>query len=128
MLAKLGLPSRPQISRWLAYSLVAGLVGSLPVAPAFIPKAQAAGCTVSSRTVDTQTIVSFNDVQNCEWTVPNGVTSVRVLVVGGGGGGGGGVSGVYFGAGGIADALAKAISPSLNYTKSESLLRNPQTR
>jgi hypothetical protein len=39
-------------------------------------------------------------VQNCEWTVPNGVTSVRVLVVGGGGGGGGGVSGVYFGAGG----------------------------
>jgi hypothetical protein len=100
MPAKVTLPSRAQISRWLTCSLVAGLVGSLPVAPTFIPKAQAAGCTVSSRTVDTQTIVSFNDVQNCEWTVPNGVTSVRVLVVGGGGGGGGGVSGVYFGAGG----------------------------
>ncbi len=32
MLAKLGLPTRPQISRWLTYALFAGLFVSLPAA------------------------------------------------------------------------------------------------
>jgi hypothetical protein len=52
--------------------------------PPLIPKAVAAACTVTSTPIDTQTVVTFSALQSCEWTVPNGVTFVRVLVVGGG--------------------------------------------
>ena len=93
MLAKVTLPSRAQVSRWLAYSLVAGLVGSLPIAPTFIPKAEAAACSSTSTTIGLQTLLTFSQVQSCDWTVPNGVTSVRVLVVGGGSSGGAGQAG-----------------------------------
>jgi hypothetical protein len=105
MLAKLGLPSRPQISRWLTYSLVAGLVSSLPVAPALIPKAEAAACTSTSTTIGLQTLLTFSQVQSCDWTVPNGVTSVRVLVVGGGSSGGAGQAGVWWPQGGGGGAV-----------------------
>jgi uncharacterized repeat protein (TIGR02543 family) len=105
MLAKLGLPTRPQISRWLTYSLVAGLVGSLPVAPALIPSAQANTCVSTSTPIGSQTLVTFSQVQSCNWEVPNGVTSVRVLVVGGGSSGGGGYSGVWWPQGGGGGAV-----------------------
>ncbi|MTA38688.1 MAG: hypothetical protein F2566_01350, partial [Actinobacteria bacterium] len=105
MLAKVTLPSRAQISRWLAYSLVAGLVGSLPIAPAFIPKAEASACTSTSTTIGLQTLLTFSQVQSCDWTVPNGVTSVRVLVVGGGSSGGAGQSGVWWPQGGGGGAV-----------------------
>jgi hypothetical protein len=91
---RLRLPSRTQISRWTIYALFAGLFVSLPTAVLTAPVALAAACTSTSTTIDTQTVVTFSAIQDCDWTVPNGVTSVRVLVVGGGGGGGGGVSGV----------------------------------
>jgi uncharacterized repeat protein (TIGR02543 family) len=62
-------------------------------------------CSPDSVTVGTQTVVSFTDLGTCNWTVPTGVTSVRVLVVGGGGSGGGGISGSWFGAGGGGGAV-----------------------
>jgi len=85
MLANLGLPTRPRISRWLTYALLAGLFTSLPTAVITAPKASANSCISTSTTIDTQTVVSFTEVQNCLWGVPSGVTAVRVLVVGGGG-------------------------------------------
>ncbi len=42
------------------------------------------------------------------WTVPIGVTSVRVLLVGGGGGGGGGHTATYQGGGGGGGAIVAA--------------------
>jgi uncharacterized repeat protein (TIGR02543 family) len=105
MLAKVTLPSRAQISRWLAYSLVAGLLTSLPIAPALIPKAEAAACTSTSTTIGLQTLLTFSQVQSCDWTVPNGVTSVRVLVVGGGSSGGAGQAAVWWPQGGGGGAV-----------------------
>jgi len=60
-------------------TLISGLLVSIPT-PAF-----AAECISTSTAVGSDTVLTFNDVGTCEWTVPAGVTSVRVLVVGGGG-------------------------------------------
>ena len=100
MLAKLRLPRRPQISRWLTYALLAGLFTSLPTAVLTAPKASASSCASTRTTIGSETVESFTAVQSCNWTVPDGVSSVRVLVVGGGGAGAGGWTTKYFGNGG----------------------------
>ena len=60
------------------------------------------------------TVVTFNNVGVCNWTVPAGVTSVDVLAVGGGGGGGAHVGGGG-GGGGV------NYSPNITVTPNESI-------
>ncbi len=50
--------------------------------------AYAAACAPTSSNAGSDVVLTFNNTTSCEWTVPAGVTSVRVLLVGGGGGGG----------------------------------------
>ncbi len=54
----------------------------------------------------TKTMQAFTTVGTTTWTVPAGVTSVEVLVVGGGGGGGSSTSGVVYGSGGGGGGIA----------------------
>ena len=74
--------ARSKIVSIVITTLISGLLVSIPV-PAI-----AAECVPTSTTVGSDTVLTFTNVGTCEWTVPVGVTSVRVLVVGGGGGGG----------------------------------------
>ncbi len=61
-----------------------GLIGPTPA------WAVAAACTPTSTTVSpTHTMLTFANTTECDWTVPSGVTSFDVLIVGGCGGGGG---------------------------------------
>jgi len=62
--------------------------------------AQAAACVPTSTTVSGETVLTFSTVGTCEWTVPAGAITARVLVVGGGGAGGGGIVNSWWGAGG----------------------------
>ena len=57
--------------------------------------ATAPACSPTTSVVGSQTVVQFTSTGYCDWTVPNGVTSVDAFVVGAGGGGGsdGGVGG-----------------------------------
>ena len=50
--------------------------------------ALAAACAPSSASVGSDTVLTFTNTTACNWTVPAGVSSVRILLVGGGGGGG----------------------------------------
>lgn len=50
--------------------------------------AYAAACAPTSSNAGSDVVLTFNNTTSCEWTVPAGVTDVRVLLVGGGGGGG----------------------------------------
>ena len=59
-------------------------------------------------------VVAFKDTGTCSWTVPDGVASVDVLVVGGGGGGGG-THGGGGGAGGF-ESSSVAVSGSVTVT------------
>lgn len=63
--------------------------------------------------------VAFTDVGTTSWTVPEGVTSVQVLVVGGGGAGGSNTTtdpGGGGGAGGLVYDAAYAVTPTQNIT------------
>ena len=50
-------------------------------------------CSPSSQTASSYTILTFTNTGPCNWSVPAGVTSADVLIIGGGGAGGGGVGG-----------------------------------
>jgi uncharacterized repeat protein (TIGR02543 family) len=50
-------------------------------------------CSPASQTSGGYTILSFTSTTTCNWSVPTGVTSADVLIVGGGGAGGGGIGG-----------------------------------
>jgi uncharacterized repeat protein (TIGR02543 family) len=86
--------ARSKIVSIVIATLISGLLVSIPV------PANAAECDSISTTVGSDTVLTFADVGTCEWTVPAGVTAVRVLVVGGGGSGSAGISNVYWPAGG----------------------------
>jgi uncharacterized repeat protein (TIGR02543 family) len=87
--------ARHKIVSIVVTTLISGVLVSIPV------PAQAAACSTTETTASNgDTILTFSTVGSCDWEVPSGVTSVRVLVVGGGGSGGGGISGSWFGAGG----------------------------
>jgi Concanavalin A-like lectin/glucanases superfamily len=67
------------------------IVGLLSVLiPNFSPSAaQANSCNpAATSTVDIYTVVTFTSTTTCNWTVPTGVTSIDLFMVGGGGGGG----------------------------------------
>lgn len=51
------------------------------------------GCAAQPTTVGNFQVVTFTAVGACEWSVPDGVNTVDVLVVGGGGGGGARIGG-----------------------------------
>jgi hypothetical protein len=79
---------------WLLYRrriFVLALAISLATAGTVISPspASAAACNPTVTTLSDAVVVSFNDVGNCDWTVPDGVTTLTdVLIIGGGGGGG----------------------------------------
>ena len=62
-------------------------------------------CSPTSTTVSGETVLTFSTVGNCTWQVPDGVISVRVLVVGGGSSGGAGLAGVRWPQGGGGGAV-----------------------
>jgi len=86
--------AHPKIATIVSAILLTSFFVSIPV-PAF-----AAECISTSTPVGSDTVVTFDDVGTCEWTVPAGVTSVRVLVVGGGSSGGAGQAAVWWPQGG----------------------------
>lgn len=102
--------------------LAAGVVAAAAFVTAS-PTAHAApqgSCTTGSyveTTVGSDTVGSFSAPSNtasstgCTWTVPAGVTSVRVLVVAGGGGGGGFHTAGGGGAGGLVHNVGFAVTP-----------------
>jgi hypothetical protein len=107
---RLRLPSRTLISRWTIYALFAGLFITFPTAIFTAPAANAATCNPISSTIGSDTVLTFSNVENCDWTVPNGVSLVRFLVVGGGGAGGGGWTTRYFGNGGGGGEVIESIT------------------
>ena len=85
---KRALLSRAQVSRWTVYALFAGLFITFPTAVVTAPAANAAACVPTSTPASNgDTILTFATVGSCDWSVPDGVISARVLVVGGGGSG-----------------------------------------
>ena len=78
-----GKSLRPKFASILTAALISGLLVSIPVA---IPaQANTPICQPTSTSAGGDTVLTFQEVGDCEWTVPLGVTAVRVLVVGGGG-------------------------------------------
>ena len=77
--------------------------------PAFAADCTPADATYSSNGVTYQVLV-FKNSSSCDWTVPDGITSVDVLVVGGGGAGGGLGGG---GAGEFVEETAFAVSGTI---------------
>ena len=94
-----------------AHSKIATIVSAILLTSLFVSipvPASANNCVPTSTTASNgETILTFTTVGNCNWTVPNNVTSVRVLVVGGGGSGSGGISGGWFSAGGGGGAVVE---------------------
>ncbi len=86
-------------------TLISGLLVSIPI------PAHAAACNPTSTTVGSDTVLTFTEVGTCDWNVPTGITSLRVLVVGGGGSGSAGINNVYWPAGGGGGAVVG--NPSL---------------
>ncbi len=68
-------------------------------------------CNPAISTTGSQTILNFNNVGTCIWTVPAGVTAIQVEAWGGGGGGGGGSRGGGGGGGGFAGRGSYAVVP-----------------
>jgi uncharacterized repeat protein (TIGR02543 family) len=93
--------THPKIATIVSAILLTSFFVSIPV-PAF-----AAECISTSTPVGSDTVVTFDDVGTCEWTVPAGVTSVRVLVVGGGSSGGAGQAAVWWPQGGGGGAVVE---------------------
>lgn len=62
-----------------------------------------------------KTVVTFTAVGTTSWTVPEGITSVEVLVVAGGGAGGGGDVGAGGGAGGLVYTSFYSVTPGSTY-------------
>jgi hypothetical protein len=91
--------ARAKVATIVSAILLTSLFVSIPV------PAQAAECVKSSTTVSGETVLTFSTVGTCEWTVPAGVTSARVLVVGGGSSGGSGQAGVWWPQGGAGGAV-----------------------
>ena len=75
-------------------TLISGFLVSIPV------PANADVCVPTSTTVGSDTVLTFTNVGNCDWTVPSGVLNARVLIVGGGGSASAGISNFYWPAGG----------------------------
>ena len=94
----------------LPLAIVCCAVLTVPVTSlAFVSGAKAVGSACSPFLMPSSgdVVASIETVGSCEWTVPAGITSISISVIGGGGGGGGGYRGsgstyttVYLGGGG----------------------------
>lgn len=83
-------------SNWSADTYFRGAIGSLAIYNKTLSQSEVnsnfdsqAGCSPTSSRSGTYTTLTFQDVGPCIWTVPSGVASADILVVGGGGGGAG---------------------------------------
>ena len=94
----------------LPLAIVCCAVLTVPVTSlAFVSGAKAVGSACSPWWLPSSgdVVATIETVGSCEWTVPAGITSISISVIGGGGGGGGGYRGtgstyttVYLGGGG----------------------------
>jgi hypothetical protein len=92
--------ARPKIVSIVITTLISGLLVSIPV------PVNAAACNATPTTESNgDTLVVFSTVGSCDWQIPTGVTSVRVLAVGGGSSGGAGQGGVWWPQGGAGGAV-----------------------
>jgi hypothetical protein len=91
--------ARPKIATLTSLVLLTSLFVSIPI------PAQAAECVKTSTTIGGETVLTFSTVGTCEWTVPAGVVSARVLIVGGGSSGGAGLAGARWPQGGGGGAV-----------------------
>jgi uncharacterized repeat protein (TIGR02543 family) len=116
-----GNAARSKIVSIVITTLISGLLVSIPI------PANAAACDPTSTTASNgETILTFSTVGSCDWEVPAGVVSVRVLVVGAGGGGGGGGNansaegggsgGGGGGAGQVTHSISLAVTPGTSTT------------
>ena len=108
-----GISLRPKLASILTTVLISSLLVSIPI------PANAAACTSpTTATVGADTVVTFTAVESCDWTVPAGVTSARVLVVGGGASASAGISGSYWPGGGgggeVKDQTSYSLTPGAN--------------
>lgn len=87
--------------------LVLLMLSSGLVSLIFFARANASGpCTPTQSTSGSYTILSFSSVGSCEWTVPDYVDSIELLVIGGGGSGGNTNGGNGAGGGGAGGYLS----------------------
>lgn len=114
------------VRRSLMSISICTLVGSAFVAAPTAFAAPQGSCTAGNyieTSVGSDTVGSFGapagaSSTGCQWTVPAGVHSVRVLVVAGGGGGGGNLTSGGGGGGGVLHEVGYAVTPgdSINVT------------
>ena len=91
---------RRHVSRLLTWALVFGS------AVFFISPASAAACTGTTGSSGSYTLMKFTAAQSgCTWSIPAGVSSVDLLIVGGGGGAGFGGLGGGGGAGAVLTSI-----------------------
>ena len=113
----------PTRVKWAASTgLVGALVATAGLSVALAPNVGAtAACVLAtdytSSTSGSNTVLTFTNVGTCEWTVPTGVTSVTLTLVGGGGGGGAGNGSMsapepYGGGGGGGGEVRSSVSVS----------------
>ncbi len=92
----------------------AGLTFAAPVSA--VPQGSCTTGTYTESVVGNDTVGVFEapvgaNTSGCTWTVPNGVESVRVLVVAGGGGGGGNLTSGGGGGGGVIHSVGASVTP-----------------
>jgi uncharacterized repeat protein (TIGR02543 family) len=96
---------RKSLPTSLSWALLLSLLVGIPSQVALSSTANAAACSPTLTTVGTSKVLTFSTVDSCSWTVPTGVTSVEVLVVGGGASGSSGMSNFYWPSGGGGGAV-----------------------
>lgn len=101
---------RRQLARLSAISVAASSLFLAPLAPVY-----AADCSPTTSTVGLDTVLTFTTVGTCDWSVPAGVSTARVLIIGGGGGGGGDEGGGG-GAGQFRDLSSQLVSGAIQVT------------
>ena len=79
------MPNSQRIPR-LITAVATLTVFLVPLGP--VKVVRAAACTPVQTSAGTDVVLKFTNTSSCDWTVPSGVTGVRILLIGGGGGGG----------------------------------------
>jgi len=71
----------------------------------------ASTCSPTTSTAGSYNVLSFSSVGTCQWTIPDGITSIKLLIVAGGGGGGGDAAGGG-GGGGVYESTSVNVTPN----------------
>lgn len=111
------------MKRVASFSVISLILSTLFLFATPAPRAQAAACATPTQssfteTGTTYTVQTFSTkATNCTWSVPNGVSALRVIIVGGGGGAGFGGCGGGGGAGRVlVSNNAFSVSPGSQIT------------